>query len=1052
MSAVSVPFVVKRTSNGYISEMLDTDEDNLADVYEQKLGTDISDADTDDDTLTDYEEVYKTNTDPLKYDSVKDGISDSESDGDEDGLSAREELDLGTNCAKPDTDGDTLTDGDEVNKYHTDPLVSDTDGDGLSDGDEVMFGEDPLDEDSDDNGIPDGQEKRTQTFTHEAENKDCAVTEVTVTMDATGNINNTTEIESIMDKDYMCSRVVGLVGEPFSIETTSEFTEATLTFKVDQTKLGDTEFDNLMFLWYDEENDNFVELETEHDVGASTVSITTTHFSKYLIVDSKTWFNTWAEIAQKIEAANSEEYESLPTATGVIIKCSDENDPVLNYNVLNMDGSYKPVNSRLRHLIRDSLVDSMSDDDLMSFSYTEDLGSPTGQPNLYYVHTDLTNSKSWLKNWDEQSYCYKNDIGFDSALLSRHLCKNAPGYNYRLVVITDSDVTFDYFNNYQSFYVYIDQYNIPLYFFCVGDFDHPNIDALVERCGGDVFQFVVSDEAVSIPKAICYMEQVEREKASRKPDNTPHHSDEDEFYDEQETAGLIYNSCGERVYTDFLNGDTDDDGLLDSEEVSVFESFEDVQLENQYYYGRKYFHQMYSDPNNPDTDYDGISDGIDNDSISSDSNTFFGELTTYYKDDLSESIKIDVDYRFDMRYFFKDRSKYNRDLSTISILASSIIYKNNILEVDDNQYYAYTWLKHHGFKDIKDYEIAEGSEEFNIDGYNDNDISQIHIGHQLVTYNGETKDIIAIVVRGTNGTIEEWTSNMDLGCTSERDSYMIYKDSGDVSRFDYPLKYIYENRYNEFCSFDDWKTENNHKGFDVATNRIIRYISAYSQKYVDSDKAAFWIAGHSRGGAIANILSAYLIEQDNEVYGYTFAAPNTTTDQDYNDDKYKSIYNIVNFDDFVPELPTSHWKFNKYGVTIGESVSEYANELGGYKYDSTLSDTIIKISNLANDRNECYTKYNKTTRLTEPDVSDNARPYIKYKKNTCDYTVIEPPIFYFQLLAAVMAEVNGSKVDFINELNSYDYTFVTFSLGIAKMHGIEHPHYLQSYYVLSKNI
>ena len=26
-------------------------------------------------------------------------------------------------------------------------------------------------------------------------------------------------------------------------------------------KLGDTEFDNLLFLWYDEENDNFVELD-----------------------------------------------------------------------------------------------------------------------------------------------------------------------------------------------------------------------------------------------------------------------------------------------------------------------------------------------------------------------------------------------------------------------------------------------------------------------------------------------------------------------------------------------------------------------------------------------------------------------------------------------------------------------------------------------------------------------------------------------------------------------------------------------------------------------
>ena len=60
-----------------------------------------------------------------------------------------------------------------------------------------------------------------------------------------------------------------------------------------------------------------------------------------------------------------------------------------------------------------------------------------------------------------------------------------------------------------------------------------------------------------------------------------------------------------------MKGDTDDDGLLDSEEVSVYLSYDDVQLENPYYYGRKYFHQMYSNPNNADTDCDGINDSID---------------------------------------------------------------------------------------------------------------------------------------------------------------------------------------------------------------------------------------------------------------------------------------------------------------------------------------------------------------------------------------------------------------------------------------------------------
>ena len=78
-------------------------------------------------------------------------------------------------------------------------------------------------------------------------------------MSASGNIKKTTTIESIMGKDVLCSNVVGLVGEPFSIESESSCDKATITFTVDKTKLGETEFDNLMFLWYDRGNDNFVE-------------------------------------------------------------------------------------------------------------------------------------------------------------------------------------------------------------------------------------------------------------------------------------------------------------------------------------------------------------------------------------------------------------------------------------------------------------------------------------------------------------------------------------------------------------------------------------------------------------------------------------------------------------------------------------------------------------------------------------------------------------------------------------------------------------------------
>jgi hypothetical protein len=54
-------------------------------------------------------------------------------DSDNDGLWDRDEIRLGTSLTNPDSDGDGLTDGAEVHSYHTNPLKADSDGDGLSD-------------------------------------------------------------------------------------------------------------------------------------------------------------------------------------------------------------------------------------------------------------------------------------------------------------------------------------------------------------------------------------------------------------------------------------------------------------------------------------------------------------------------------------------------------------------------------------------------------------------------------------------------------------------------------------------------------------------------------------------------------------------------------------------------------------------------------------------------------------------------------------------------------------------------------------------------------
>lgn len=69
---------------------------------------------------------------------------DAREDPDRDGLTNLQEFQLGTDIHNPDSDGDGLTDGQEVLTYHTNPLLPDTDGDGIPDGVEVQIGTNPL--------------------------------------------------------------------------------------------------------------------------------------------------------------------------------------------------------------------------------------------------------------------------------------------------------------------------------------------------------------------------------------------------------------------------------------------------------------------------------------------------------------------------------------------------------------------------------------------------------------------------------------------------------------------------------------------------------------------------------------------------------------------------------------------------------------------------------------------------------------------------------------------------------------------------------------------
>jgi hypothetical protein len=105
-----------------------------------------SSIDSDGDSLPDSWEI-------LHFGTLSQGPFD---DYDNDGLSNWGEYLIGTDPTNPDTDGDGLSDGDEVKLYLSDPRKVDTDGDGLTDYAEVMVhGTDPYLADTDGDGMPD---------------------------------------------------------------------------------------------------------------------------------------------------------------------------------------------------------------------------------------------------------------------------------------------------------------------------------------------------------------------------------------------------------------------------------------------------------------------------------------------------------------------------------------------------------------------------------------------------------------------------------------------------------------------------------------------------------------------------------------------------------------------------------------------------------------------------------------------------------------------------------------------------------------------------------
>lgn len=151
---------------------LDYDSDSLSNLQEYTFRTNPLQADSDSDSLSDYDEVMTHGTNPNLADSDNDGLTDdyeintsstnpNNSDSDNDNLDDAREIELGTDANNADTDSDGMNDGWEI-ESELDPMENDAnldlDGDGLSNAQEFTYGTQANNVDSDNDDLSDYNE------------------------------------------------------------------------------------------------------------------------------------------------------------------------------------------------------------------------------------------------------------------------------------------------------------------------------------------------------------------------------------------------------------------------------------------------------------------------------------------------------------------------------------------------------------------------------------------------------------------------------------------------------------------------------------------------------------------------------------------------------------------------------------------------------------------------------------------------------------------------------------------------------------------------------
>ena len=976
------------------------------------------------------------------------GSPDADTDGD--GIDDASEILLGISPKKADTDGDGLSDALELNKLGTDPKLTDSDGDGITDGGtdtdgdgitnlrELSLGTDPIKPDNDSDTLPDGQElslatdpllydtdgdgvedgyeltlgtdpvKYDDSFLISKESTGNALT-AGVELSLSGNQVSSLKVTPVEQSVLLPETMPGYLGSAYDFSVDGTFETAEIAFSFDAAALPEGA-DPAIF-YFNEKTQQLEELDTAVEGSTATATATVEHFSTYILLDRNTYYGsfTWEDTWDSTGTYSSVEVVLVIDDSGSMGIYGDYNDP--DYQRLTVA---QEMIDRLPDGCKIGVVWFASTSKLLTAELTADKEAAKALLN----QDNFTSRGSFTHMYGAINHAMELFQSTEADALKT------------CIVLTDGRAHDE--DLYESTVAAATEQNVVLYTVGLGDEGMIIGDYLVplsKQTGGEYYHAEDASQLSAVYEKISQMIDLSVD------------TDGDTIPDYYEDNAVSFS--GVEISLDKNNPDTDGDGIPDNEEVKIQLIYSED--------GKQVYIKgtLLSAPDLVDTDFDGITDDAD-------ATPTNGDLTgTLYTSFATSNITCKLDYS----RFFGDNTVYDPDLSKISVLLSAVVYSGHTMSLTDSE--GGTVADSEAITGLMSSLGMQNTQAISLSSlYSDRHLSEVALGYHNVVVDGELKTVLSVVVRGTNGTTNEWSSNCDIG---------------DISTD---------------TDTDDWTNPLNHKGFDITATRIRRIVENYiDENSLDRGSLVYWVTGHSRGAAVANIIGANLEDEGKTAFTYTFAAPNCTLSEDAG--SYRTIFNLINQDDFVPYLPMEYWGYTRFGrstTTLSikdsyEKVWESLTGIGDYNPDSNgMDDCIEKIGYImpanSDPRVEGYrytcachgdgsndTITHTNWGMTEGGREDAISKIPAVALDCCiitryeggwlggwDFDCCQLPTYLMQLLAAFMGgDINAYRFQF--ELNiAPRYEDAKGALVSAALGGIEHPHYPESYYVLADDI